>query len=288
MYYPTYNTNYNPNFNQNYNSNQMPYPIQYQQMPSLTQAAHLDTLKLIDKMKEVVGSVLPAATPNTNFNLVANQRMETPTFAINPINLDFSRREYNLFSSKEIHHHHATPINHTTINEQQEQEKKNQANKNLLIGILGFGIMAATAYFLGKNDAQNEEAQQEEVSFESLKRKWSYNKNAYQAQGVNVSGIEDSINKVVGILNRKETERTHRTALLLLTFSAGALLAFGAIGGSALLIHSGLGIGAGTAIFALYKLGYAHFSNQNAKDAKIVENNLNTMRSSIQNLVLTH
>jgi hypothetical protein len=273
---------YYQNYSQSFNPSQVPYATPYQQMPVLTQGMHRETTKLIDKMKEVAESFLPVSIP-----LAINretQRMAAPT--INPINFDFSRREYNLFSSRETHHHHADPMSYPNAHVQREQEKKNQATNNLLIGILGFGIMAATAYFLGKNDAQNEEAQEEEVSFETLKRNWAYNRFAYHAQGLNVAAMEDSINKVDGILTRNQTERAHRTALLLFTFSAGVLLTVGALAGSALLINSGFAVGAGTTIFALYKLGYTCFSNRNVKDAKIVENNLNALRYPMQNILL--
>lgn len=278
MYYPNY---------QNFNPNQNPYAMPYQQMPTLTLAMHQETTKLIDKMKDVVGSVLPASLPLASNREWQTQRTAVPSIAVNPINFDFSRREYNLFSSKETHHHHANPTNYPNAYDQREKERKKEAQNNFLIGILGFGVMAATAYFLGKNDAQNEESQEEEVSFEALKRSWTYNRPAYYAQAANLIGmIEDSINKVEGILARKQTERVHRTALLLLTFSAGALLGVGAIVGSGLLINSGYAVGAVTTIFALYKLGYNCFNNRNAKDAKIVENNLNALHYPMQNLVL--
>jgi hypothetical protein len=232
--------------------------------PILTQTIHERTLQLLSKAHETANSILGSdrVTPITSQrNQAASSVPSAPVF------VNFSQPEYNVFSSRTVHHHHYG-----------RGEGEDDSGKRTFAVIIGTVVAGVSAYLFGKITAENEEAQANEESLNSLEQDWKENQHIYtwQPNGSEyIQRVNTIVNKTHVILNRQASNRHHKQAIIVAFLAAGILGVTGGIIASHALMTTGLVLGIGAGLFGLYKLGYQHFSQLDLKDAKAIEQNLN-------------
>lgn len=279
--YPPFNanaTNQNVNnlshsfFNQPANFGQYPVtfnqeqPYYYPPMPVITSQMQRDTNKLLEKAGEIASSTV---SNNRSTERQETQREQTTSA---PVFIDLSRRDYNILSSRtEVHHHHHHGDNNT--------ERENENGTRALAIILGTIVAGVSAYFFGKFMAQNDDRQDDQDSFDSLKTKWFVNRNVYQQNRGEeyCEHIDNAIEKADWILAKQKTDRTHNIALAVLFLSTGLTAVVGGVVGSSALMATALVTGVAGSIFGLYKLGYACFSTKEQRAGEALQQELNAV-----------
>lgn len=275
---------------------QQTYPTQYPQtvhvppsvmppsMPLLTQAIHNATLGLLSKAHELTGSSLgqhiqrpPSYAPHANAShrVQPNSSAKQGSALMPPVNIDLSDRSWKMFNHETHIHHH---------DEKKDKEKDDKTTR-VIVGLIGLIVAFATAFFVGKVMAEGEEVKEEASSFEELKGSWGLHKNCY---GEDYRSLVDCVVKRADIfLQRKQTNRTHKVALLIFGLIAGGTAFAGALLGSGALMIAGAGIGATVSVVALYKLGYACFSKLDQEDAKAIDQALYELQQLPQPVVVS-
>lgn len=257
-YEPTYPI---PAYNQPPQTGYMPYMPQMVR-PVITQAMNTSTNQLLAKAQEAASSILPAYG-TLPFQQAQMEQPRANNVTATPIHVDLSRREYNLFSTRTDNHYHSN------------EEQKDDTGMRTFAVVAGLIVAGVSAYFLGKAVAQNEDEQEGNVKLQTLKDRWVTNKGAYAAQDeVLVDLIDHVTDKTTAILDRQQTNRTHKIAMVGFFFLSGAMAVAGGLIASNLLMGAGLVTGAAAGVFALYKLGYYCFSKRDTKDAQAIQQDL--------------
>lgn len=258
--YPVYSPNYQPYV-------AIPFAPP---KPALTQTAHTDTEKLLAKASEVSESILNRPAPklppyNPQQPQVVRPVITKPAAPV--FNIDLSDRHWDMFNNKtEVHHHYHDG------EDKDSKQKKDAAGIRLLVGVIGMTIALVTAFFIGKSVAQGEDEAEDQVGFDKLKKDWNFNKVCYEYDYQ--YAVEEVLIKTDAILQRKQTQRIHKIALLILSFITGGVAFTGALINSVALMIGAVALGAIIGVAALFKLGYTCFSTRDKKDAQAIENSL--------------
>lgn len=269
--------------NQNFPQYQ-PYehpPVYTPYKPTLTQAVHNQTLKLIEYASKL-------SSPNQNANLTTQQTIHTqsvhPTVALSafdpvfvpPINIDMSDRSVKIMNHEThvVNQHHV--VNQQESKKEEADKEKADAEIRLLVGIVGTIATAVAAFFLGKAIAQFNDLKDDKSSFETLTTQWDHNKNCYEYDYQ--SEMDGIVSKSDALLRRKQTKLIHKIALLAFSFIAGGTAIAGALMGSKGLILVSAAMSAGVMVTSLFKLGYSCFSNRDQKDLQAIENSLGAIQ----------
>jgi hypothetical protein len=234
--------------------------------PILTRAIHDATLGLLSKANELTGAFLDRPTPRPP--AYAPQAVHPVPVSkkgrsfMPPVNIDLSDRSWHMFNNNQerhVHYHQG----------EKKDETKDDKTTRVIVGLIGLTVAFVTAFFVGKAVAEGEEAHEDASSFEELKDSWNTNKQYYDEGYRNL--VDRVVKRMDGFLERKQTNRTHKIALLIFGLIAGGTAFAGALLGSGALMVTGAGIGAVASVIALYKLGYAFFSTLNKKDAQAID-----------------
>jgi hypothetical protein len=238
------------------------------QMPLLSRAIHGQTESLLYRAAEVARSALGDEAP-VNANqaqprgpvLRAQQEPRGASTVIAPIFVDNSVRMFNNQQPQVVHHHH-----------HRGEEKKDDSGNRVLVGVIGVVVALVAAFFIGKAAAQGEEAEDEMMSFEDLKNRWSINRGCY---GVNYQcQVDQVVRNSDLLLQRKEANRKQNVALVVATFAAGIIAFVGALIASKALMVGSLIFGVAIAATALYKLGYSLWSKRDQKVGHAIMNEI--------------
>lgn len=242
-----------------------PFPVQ----PSLTQVVHQKTLTLLSKANEQVSKILDHQVLSPTPVYAAAPIAVTPVVqpSAPAIHIDLSDKSWKMFNNEtQVHHHY---------HQENDEKEKNQTGLRVFVGVIGVAIAFATAFFVGKAIAGQEEAQEETESFEELKTQWDGNQALYPVD------YQTEVNTLIGrlesIYKREATSRIHKIALLVFAFLAGGTAFAGALAASNVLMAAGVALGVGTAVAALFKLGYSCFSQRDLKDAESIETAINNL-----------
>lgn len=238
----------------------------YPPRPPITQTIHNATLSLLSQAADVASSVLGEKNPDLDTYYSQYTPQFTPKQAPTTYNFDFSNRSWNMFNSE------------THVNHGEESGKKDDTGTRVLVGLIGLVAAGVTAFFIGKAIAQGEEAEAEKKSFKDLKNCWESNKCCYEADHADYQAVvDDIVLKTDTLLQRNQTNRIHKIALLVFGFIGGGTAVAGAIIGSGALMATAVAIGSIVSVAALFKLGYACFSTRDQKDAQAIESDLATL-----------
>lgn len=240
--------------------------------PILTQSMHNQTKELLTKAHELAGSILkreraPAFAPQ---QVRAVPQAQIPFR--NPIHIDLADRSWKMFNNEtHVHHHYHE--------ENKSKKKKDDVALRLIVGLIGLTAALATAFFVGKAIAERDELKDEVLSYDDLKTRWDLHKSLYD------DSYQLLVNRVVQrsdlILQRRQTSKTQKIALLVFGFMAGGAAFAGAVIASAPLMMLGVGIGAGVGVGAMFKLGYYMFSKRDEKDAKEIDRSLVELQDNV-------
>lgn len=252
--------------------NNYTYVPQYYQLPMpkvLTKAIHDETIKLLRKADEMSSTILygkasRSASCDSVYYPVA-QKAAAPTY-----NFDFSDKSWKMFNN-ETHVHH-----HNYHNGNDSNEKKDDVGIRILVGVIGLIVAGITAFCIGKAMAENEDVQEENIEFEVVKGRWNVNKDCYAYDYQ--STVDKIVLKVDALLQRQQTNRIHKIALLVFGFIGGGTAVAGALAGSATVMTVAAGIGACVIVAGLFKAGYACFSTRDQKDAQVIDRGLEELR----------
>lgn len=252
----------------------LPQPPSYPYSGQLTQSIHDKTQQLLSLADEQVAASLdrklpapPPYNPQAAFHQQPQRGFSAPAPAIN---IDMSDRSWRMFNNEShVHHHHA-------VQENQEKDK-DQTGLRILVGVIGLTVALATAFFLGKAVAGQEDEQDEKVNFDDLNTAWNSNQGLYPANYR--STVTRIVGKMESIYARKTTDRTHKFVLLTFALIAGGSAFAGALVASKVLMIAAVVIGGCTGAAALYKLGYSYFSKREQKDAEAIEKGLFELRA---------
>lgn len=242
----------------------------------LTQKIHDKTLELLTKADEQAANILgrtvvplPAYTPQAA--PPQGVHFAPPVNHAPAVNIDLADRSWRMFNGGDTHVHH----HYHNGNEEQEQEK-DQTGLRIFVGIVGLAAALATAFFLGKAVAGQEDAEDETEHFEGLKTRWEMKKDLYEDDYQ--SNVDVIIQRMESIYTRHQNNRVHKIALLIAAFIAGGAAFAGALVASKVLMAAGVVIGACTAAVGLYKLGYYYWSNRETKDAQAIDKALDELK----------
>lgn len=228
-------------------------PVQFVRGVHLTESMHQRTLALLSKANEMANIYLEKNRESFH----SSEKKATTSSSVH-----ISYNHWNLFNREtHVHHYHGN-----------NQQKKDDTAERVLIGVIGAVILGVTAFFLGKTQAKSEKDQENLLEYKELKYDWNHNKYHYQVDYQLL--VEHVVSRSDLMLHRKETDKTHKIALLILGAVAGATALTGALIGIEVLMLAGLGIAAIVGIGALYKLGYACFSQRDQRDARWIERSL--------------
>lgn len=251
----------------------------------LTQEIHNQTINLLAKANEISQNILQINNPRPSpyaphFQKVVDDDQK-PTFksqTTSPVYIDLSNRSWSMFNRETHVHHH-----HHHDKDTKKEDKENDSSQRVLVGLVGFIVAAASAFFIGKAMSAGEEAQEESMNFEDLKKSWTYHKSCYDPQFQNT--VDRIVNRADAILQRKQSNRVHKIALLVFAFASGASGLLGALMNYQLLMKTGIVIGTITSFGALYRLGYQYTNTKDQKDAKVIDFDLLTLSTLPQPVV---
>lgn len=252
------------------------YPMPSPGQPSIPSLVHKKTLELLAKANEQVDIILdrkiiPHVITPCCPAVVPQQPVLRP--AVAPfLNVDLSDRSVRIFS-KETHVHND--------GDKSKKEEKDNTGLRILVGVIGLAVALWTAFSVGKEIAKQEDAQEKTEDYETLKSTWDTNRSYYN--NAYVINVDKVVNRMDAINARNATNRTHKMALLALTFAAGGAAFAGALVASNLLMGAAAVMGACAGVFALYKLGYACFNTREHKDANAIEKTLYTLEGMQSN-----
>jgi hypothetical protein len=232
--------------------------------PLLTKVIHDKTVQLLAEARKVSGSILNRHIQPVQLGSTA----QTQPIYTAPVHFDFSDRSVRVLNSETHHHHHYHGERHPN-------QKEDDTGVRVLVGITAFIGALFLAYKTGQAVAQGEKVQKQAVNFEELKGDWEKNKTCYDNQFQSL--VDRVVKRVDNILQRRETNRAHKMALLILGLVACGTGFGGAVVGSGFLMVTGVGIGALAGVVALYKLGYAYFSTLDQDDAEEIDLDLNQL-----------
>lgn len=238
----------------------------------LTPAVHYQTESLLAKATELASAILG----HVDVYVVQNQPSAQPQYIPQPVapvipvhfHLGGGDRGFRMFNNEtHVHHHYNNPA--------QDQEKS-ETNTRLLVGGLGLIAALVTIFFVGKAEAEKEELDDTVAQYEKLKGHWQNNRRCYDYTAqLYIDNIVDSTDR---ILDRKQTNKTHKIALLWLGFGSGSVAFVGAVLAiKALMVAAAIG-GAAVGAVAIYKLGYACFSNRETKEAAAINTDISSLR----------
>jgi hypothetical protein len=238
--------------------------------PAVPQQMYDQTLKLLNKAAEVSLSILGDdnnSTASSYYHSQAAPVVSKPVVAPN-YHFDFSDKSVKLFN-QETHHTHYH-------NAEDSEKNKDDTGTRILVGLIGLVAAGVAAFFIGKAIAEGEDQEEENMSFETLKGQWNGNKSFFEYDYQ--SAVDIVVVKADAILERQQTNRTHKIALLVFGFAAGGTAVAGALIGSSVVMLAAGGMGACVTVATLFKLGYACFSTRDQKDAKAIEASLDQLR----------
>ena len=233
--------------------------------PLLTQSMHNQTKELLAKAHEVSGSILKRARPPEFAPHAVRAAPHAQARYMNPIHIDLADRSWKMFNNEtHVHHHYQEG--------RESKEKRNNVALRMIVGFIGLTAALATAFFVGKAMAERDELKDEVLGYDDLKTRWDIHKPYYD------ESYQLLVNRVVQrsdfILQRRQTSKAQKIALLVFGFIAGGAAFAGAVIASAPLMMLGLGIGAAVGVGAMFKLGYYLFSKRDEKDAKEIDRSL--------------
>lgn len=244
--------------------------------PLLTKVIHEKTVQLLAEARKISGSILNRPIQPVQLVPVTQTQpvytVPVPVYTV-PV---YTPPIYAVpiytppvhFGSTHHHHHHYHGERHPN-------QKEDNTGVRTLVGITAFIGALFLAYKTGQAVAQGEKVQKQAVSFEELKGDWEKNKTCYDSQFQSL--VDHVVKKVDSVLQRRETNRAHKMALLILGLAACGTGFGGAVAGSGILMATGVGIGAVTSVVALYKIGYAYFSTLDQDDAEEIDLKLNQL-----------
>ena len=157
--------------------------------PVLTRKIHDKTLELLSKAEEqaadILGRKVVPLAPNPQ---AAPQGVHyaPPVNHAPPVNIDLSDRSWRMFNGGDTHVHH----HYHDGNEDQEKEK-DQTGLRIFVGIVGLAAALATAFFLGKAVAGQEDAEDETEHFEGLRARWK-RKKTFMRMTINQMSMSSS------------------------------------------------------------------------------------------------
>lgn len=237
-----------------------------------SQTDHNQTLELIRQANQIssriLGDSVTAQMPRHSEGGVGRDGTSRPW--INSLN--FSDRSLRLCNNPTTHIH-------SSVEEEKSKKKKDDSGNRILFGVIGFVVMAATAYFTGKATAQGEDVADEAQAFETSKILWNSNRKSYNNNYSYKQLVDTIIPKVDAILQREKANRTHKLALLIFAFIAGSAAVTGAVIGSKAFMASALVMGSITTVAALFKLGYTYFSNRDRSDALNIQGTIEAIET---------
>lgn len=226
-----------------------------------TQETHSITEKLIQKAKQISLGILGHSSPiqatsphNCHFFHSVPLRSVAPF-----VNIDCSNRSVNMFN-------HQTSIQ--SEKKELNSKKESALTARIVLAVLGVIIGTATAYLMGKEIAQAEEATEEKHCFEDLKIHWKLCRHDYNAQCVYQGEVDNIVFQVDFMMKRQEIDRIQGLALLMLGFAAGGAAVVGALIGSKVIMMSAIVLGTATVFTSLFKLGYNAFSHKDQREAQ--------------------
>ncbi len=241
----------------------------------LTPDMHYQTESLLAKATELASAILGQVdlyvVQNHPAPVFQPQYVPQPAAPIIPVHLHLggSRdRGFRMFNNEtHIHHHYNNPA--------QDQEKSD-TNTRLLVGGLGLIAAFVTIFFVGKAEAEKEELDDTVAQYEKLKGQWQINKMCYDYRAQEF--IDNIVENTDRILDRKQTNKAHKIALLWLGFGSGGVAFVGAVLAIKALMAAAVIGGAAVGAVAIYKLGYACFSGREAKEAAAINMDIRSLR----------
>lgn len=243
----------------------------------LTPQVHYETESLLAKATELADSISGRVTHYVVQNRPAPvvQPQQAPHYSppIIPVICHMGSRGgggFRMFSNETHVHHH--------YDNSGQSGEKDEKNARLLVGLLGLIAALTTIFFAGKAVAEKEELDDTVSTYQTLEGKWTQNKHSYDCTAqAYINRIVENVDK---ILERKQTNKTHKIALLAFGFvSSGVAFVGAVIAVKGLMVIGIVGGGAAGAV-ALYKLGYACFSNREAKEAEAINADVRGLRTT--------
>lgn len=241
-------------------------PPAYQpQLPRLTQAIHNQTLKLLDEASKVSTSILHGTVTQVSPQAQAHGPAAAPVAPQPQTHNYFDLRTFSMFNSEtHVHPDKSSP------------KEKDDTGTRVFVGIVGLIFAGIAAFGLGKALAEGEDIEEEKISYEQLKHRWTVNKDSY---GIDYQMAADGvIQRTDSILDRRAANRTYNIALVAFSFIGGAVAVGGALAGSNALMLTAAAVGACVTVLFLFKLGYNCFSTRDEKDARAIEIGLQNLR----------
>lgn len=192
-------------------------------------------------------------------------------FSYAPIKLDFSRREYNILSSKTVIIQPQAPKSREEI---EEEKRRNENTQRAVLGTIGVGLLLGMLYQLGQalGEVRNLICNYEE--YKTHISTWNADRVHY-FENDNIL-INNIAHRVCRIYEKQKTDGMFKLVCYTLGAMSGASLLGGALYRAKELYSLALGLSIIASSVGILRYGYRRNDPQDLADAKFISEQINT------------